>query len=223
MGGADNQPDDGLGQPKPSTADEVVRRGQEALRRLDQSYNDWMDIAEALHVGRTEVMAAVHTNKPMGKRYAKAMGDWLFARGFHVIDPCTRSHLLECLEHRAEIEKSRALLTEGERLKQSHPTTVLRKWKASTVPPKPKKPSEMAKLREAVARLEEENYRMREEIKRSGGDLWNKGDRAERIRDAVLALLKPCGKDREMIGIAFQELHRLLNDLQTEMLGEEVE
>jgi hypothetical protein len=40
------------------------------------------------------------------------------------------------------------------------------------------------------------------------------------VRDAVLALLKTCGKDREMIGIVFEELHQLLKDLQTEMLGE---
>ena len=102
---ADNQPDHGLGQPKPSTTDEVVRRGQEALQRLRRSFEDWMDIAEALQVGRTAVMAAVHQNKPTGKRYAKAMTEWLPARGFHVIDACTRNNLLECLKHRAEIEK----------------------------------------------------------------------------------------------------------------------
>jgi hypothetical protein len=189
---APDPPDHGLGPPKPSATDEVVRRGQEAMERKRRSWDDWLDIAEALLVGRTEVMAAVHTNTPMGKRYANAMTEWLFARGFLVIDPCTRNHLLECLKHRAEIEKWRATLTEGERFKFNHPTTVLRKWKARTVPPdpnKPKSPSPVAKLKEAIVQLEEDNRRMRKEIERGGGDLWNKDDRAEDIGDIMLTKL----------------------------------
>jgi hypothetical protein len=73
------QPDDGLGQPNPFplTPDEVVRRGQEAMERKRRSFDDFMFIAEALEVGCTEVMRAVHTNKPTGSRYAKAMDEWL--------------------------------------------------------------------------------------------------------------------------------------------------
>src|SRR5262249_6604272 len=88
---ANNQPEDGLSCLKSSVSDEIVRRGQEALQRLRRKFDDWMDIAEALQIGRAEVMAAVHTNQPTGKRYAKAMADWLLARGFHLINEGTRN------------------------------------------------------------------------------------------------------------------------------------
>jgi hypothetical protein len=65
------QPDDGLRQLKPTTAYEIVRRTQKALQRLRRSHDDWMDIAEAVAIGRAEVMAVTHTNKPTGKRYAE--------------------------------------------------------------------------------------------------------------------------------------------------------
>jgi hypothetical protein len=109
------QHDDGLGQPNSSPTEAIIRRGQEALDRKRRGFDDWLLIAEALQVGRTEIMAAVHTNQPTGKRYEKAMAEWLFARGFHLIDKCTRNHLFECLKHRAEIAKWLAPLTEGER------------------------------------------------------------------------------------------------------------
>jgi hypothetical protein len=43
------------------------------------------------------------------------------------------------------------------------------------------------------------------------------------IRAAVLALVKTFGKDRDMIWMLFEELHQMLQDLQTKMLEEEVE
>jgi hypothetical protein len=187
------QSDDGLGWPNPSSTEEVVRRGKEALDRKRRSYDDWLLIADALQVGRAEVMAAVHTNAPQGKRYENAMAEWLFARGFHLIDKCTRNHLFECLKHRVEIAKWLAPLTEGERFNLNHPTTVLRKWKAKTVVPDPnappKKPSPTAKLKETIIRLEEENHRMSNEIARGGGDLWVPTDTAENIAGVMVANL----------------------------------
>jgi hypothetical protein len=110
-----------------------------------------------------------------------------------LIDKAARKRALECREHRAEIEKWRATLTDGDRFRFNHPDTVLRKWKAATVVPDPnavkKKPSAVAKLTESVVRLEEENHRMRNEIERGGGDLWNKDDRPEDIADIMVAKL----------------------------------
>jgi hypothetical protein len=126
---------DGLGQPNPCPAGEVARRGQKALNRKRRDFEDWQDIAAALHVGRTESMRSVHTNEAKGKCYEKAMGDWLFVHSFHLIDKCTRNHLFECHQHRQEINNWRARLTEPERFRFNHPTIVLRKWKASTVVP----------------------------------------------------------------------------------------
>jgi hypothetical protein len=178
------QPDHGLGQPNPLTTDEVVRRGQEAMERKRRSYEDWLLIAEALQVGRTEVMRTIHTNKPAGGRYEKAMAEWLFARSFHLINKCTRSHLLQCLQHRADIEKWRASLTEAERFSFNDPTTVLRKWKAKTVVPDPNAPLEtsaFAKLKETNIELQEGLHRAEREIARGGGDLWTLDDTDEDI------------------------------------------
>jgi hypothetical protein len=186
------QPDDGLCQHNPSQTDLIVRRGQETLQRLCRSYEDWIDIAEALQVGRAEVMAAVHTNQAVGRRYEKAMAEWFLAHSFHVIDKGARKRLLDCLQHRAEIEKWRATLTDGERFRFNHPDTVLRKWKAATAVPdpnKPSKPSPMAKLQAEVLRLDEDNHRMRKEIERGGGDLWSKDDRAEDIAAIMVGKL----------------------------------
>ena len=51
--------DDGLSQPNPSATDDIiVRRGQDAMERKRRSYEDWIDIGEALEVGRTDSMRA---------------------------------------------------------------------------------------------------------------------------------------------------------------------
>jgi hypothetical protein len=116
------QPDDGLCQHNPSPTSEIVRRGKEAMERRRRGFEDWMAIAEALQVGRSECMRAAQTNEPKGKRYEKIMGEWLVAHSFHVIGRGARNRLLECLQRRAAIEKWRATLTEGERLRFNHPT-----------------------------------------------------------------------------------------------------
>jgi hypothetical protein len=123
-----------MSQLNPSPTDEIVRRGQEALERRRRGFEDWMAIAEALQVGWAEVMLTVHTNQPTGRRYEIAMAKWLLAHSFHLIDKGTRSRLRECLQHRTEIDKWRASLTEAERFRFNHPDTVLKKWKAALTP-----------------------------------------------------------------------------------------
>jgi hypothetical protein len=69
------QASDGLCQHNPT--DPIVRRGKDALTRLRRGFEDWMDIANALDVGRTESMRTAHTNEPKGKRYEREMAEWL--------------------------------------------------------------------------------------------------------------------------------------------------
>jgi hypothetical protein len=195
------QPGDGLGQPNPFslTPDEVVRRGQEAMERKRRSFDDFMLIAGALEVGCTEIMRAVHTNKPIGRRYATAMDKWLFARSFHLIDKCTRSHLLECLQHLAEIAKWRATLSEAKRFSFNHPTTVLRKWKAATVVPDPNVPpktSTFAKLKDANVDLQERLHRAEREVAAGGGGLWASEDTPDTIANVMLAHLSASKAER---------------------------
>lgn len=195
-----SQTDAGLSQLNPALPDEIVRRGKEAMARLRRRYRDWMAIAEALDVGRAEVMRAVHTNLPIGSRYEKAMAEWLVANGFKEIDKGTRCRLLECLQHRVEIEIWRSRLTDTEKFCFNHPDTVLRKWKkAATSTPDSNtetKPSPVAKLKASIASLEEENHRMRREIEHGGGDLWRPTDRADDIATVLVSQLSPTKAER---------------------------
>jgi hypothetical protein len=189
----------GLSQHNPSPIAEIVRRGQQAMERKRRDYDDWLLIAEALQVGRAEVMRAAHTNEPKGKRYEKGMAEWLRAHSFDEIDKGTRERLLECLQHGKEIEIWRARLTKTERFRFNHPDTILRKWKAATGVPDPnapRKPSPVSKLKVSIAQLQEDNFRMRREIEHAGGDLWTPEDAAEDIATVMLAKLSPTKAER---------------------------
>jgi hypothetical protein len=132
---------------------------------------------------------ALHTNKIHGRRFEKAMGDWLLANGFKEINKATRSQLLECLKHKIEIQAWRARLTDSERWKFNHPDTVLRKWKASTVVPDANTPPKLTpykKLEAAHMALIEECDRYKREIARGGGDLWVKTDRPKDISKVMI-------------------------------------
>jgi hypothetical protein len=184
--------DDGLSQHNPSPDSEIVRLGQEAMARKRRAWADWLAIAAALDVGRTDLMRALHTNEARGRRFEKAMGDWLVAHGFKEIDKGTRSRLLDCLKHKVEIQTWRSRLTDSERFAFNHPDTVLRKWKAATVVPDldaPPRISPVQKLKDSVVALQEENDRMRREIDRGGGDLWNSADRP---RDIARIVIQQC-------------------------------
>jgi hypothetical protein len=188
--------DDGLSQPNPSPVSEIIRLGQEAMARKRRAWDDWLAIAEALQAGRTEVMRSLHTNEPRGRRYEKAMGEWLVANSFKEIDKGTRKRLLDCLTHKTEIAAWRARLTDGERFAFNHPDTVLRKWKAATVVPNPDAPAKISpvqKWKEAVVTLQEENDRMKREIERGGGDLFTADDRP---RDIVRVLIGKLGQTK---------------------------
>jgi hypothetical protein len=190
---------DGLSQHNPSPTSEIVRLGQEAMARKRRVYDDWLAIAEALEVSRTDVMRALHTNQAHGRRYEKAMGEWLIANGFREINKSTRSRLLECLKHKVEIQAWRSRLTDAERFKVNHPDTVLRKWKAATVVPDlhaPPRVSPVQKLKDSVVTLQEQNDRMRREIERGGGDLWNAEDRAQDIAKVIFGKLSKSKAER---------------------------
>jgi hypothetical protein len=78
---------------KPKQVEQRVQNGQEAWSRLTncQAWTDWLLVAEALDVGRTEAMQAAHTNKPEGRRYNEEYGDWLEANRFDCVNKTTRS------------------------------------------------------------------------------------------------------------------------------------
>jgi hypothetical protein len=159
--------------------DQVVVRGREAWHRLREghSWDDWLLVGEALKYGRHLAMLEAHTNEPSGARYQAVFGEWLQTTGLHEIDKATRSRLFDCLAHRTEIEAWRQTLTLNKRLKFNHPDSVWRNWQRSTVAGKAtltKRLSPIAKYKEEVARLENENYILR----RAGDDLFTAKDTA---------------------------------------------
>ena len=173
----------GFSQLNPSPVPEVVRLGQEAMERKRRGWEDWLAIAKALEAGRAEVIRSLHTNQPHGRRFETAMGEWLAANRFKEINKATRSQLLDCLNHKLEIEKWRRQLNDADRFKFNHPDTVLRKWKAATVVPDPNAP------RDALAAAIAERDRYKREYERGGGDLWAPEDRPADIADVVVRKL----------------------------------
>jgi len=142
----------------------VSRLGTEAWKRLKKTkdYNDWLKVGEALIVGREWAMNQAQTNKPEGKAYNMAFGEWMERYKIDDMDKGDRSRLFEVMAALPMIEEWRRTLTLTERLKLNHPNAVLRKWKAAwEVPDKTKaaKPG----LRESVAKLSEEVLQLKNE------------------------------------------------------------
>src|SRR5262245_37152094 len=104
--------------------DEAGRRGQRAWAQLRKSGKDWglwMQVAEALLVGRREAMALAKVNKPEGRGYNETFNQWLARYKLGDIDKAVRANLLYIAEHRSEFEEYRAQLPLSERLRMNHP------------------------------------------------------------------------------------------------------
>ena len=120
----------------PQTAEEALEEGRAAWRNLrlfDKTWNNWTAVGVALVIGRTECMREAGVNEPRGRGYNKLFSRWLRMQGFAEIDAAARSRLLDCMDHRAEIEMFRANLSLDVRLRLNHPNTVWRRWKKSHI------------------------------------------------------------------------------------------
>jgi hypothetical protein len=145
--------------------DRVSRLGSEAWKRLKKckDYNDWVKVGEAILVGREWAMNQAQTNKPEGKAYNMAFGEWLQRYKLDDMDKGDRSRLFHMMDALPQIEDWRRTITLAERLKLNHPNAILRKFKAAfevSDPSKPLKPG----LRESVAELSEENMQLKAHI-----------------------------------------------------------
>jgi hypothetical protein len=180
-------------------SDPVVRRGQEAWSRLatreKHTWEDWLAVGEALRIGRHGAMLEAGTNKPSGSRYADIFGQWLKTTNFDAIEKGTRSRLFGCLDHRDDIERWREALPLSRRLELNHPNSVWRNWSATVTDKgaaeKTTQLSPIAKLKQEVVRLEDENLQLR----RAGDDLFSARDSAADIArllaDRLLQRLSP--------------------------------
>ena len=141
--------------------DRVSRQGTEAWRRLkrEKSWGDWIKVGEALQVGRDWAMNQASTNKPEGKGYNLAFGEWLVKYKLDDMDKGDRCRLFEVIDNLPMIEQWRKTLTLNQRLSLNHPNSVLRKFKRA-IEPEQKDPTAELKptLRDSVANLSEENH-----------------------------------------------------------------
>jgi hypothetical protein len=201
---------------QPTKLDQIVSDAQAAWARLNNSHTwaDWVLVATALAAGRAEAMHMAGTNKPSGSKFKREINRWLKEKNLDAIDKTTRSRAIECFEHLADIEKWRATLSVSERLALNHPTTILRHWKRKTIAPDPnavKKVSIREKQNATIAELEEQNFRMRKEIERGGGDLWTHDDTA---KDIALVISKQFSRSK------ISDIARELAKLAREKSGE---
>ena len=148
-------------------ADDQIKRGAH--------WEDWCFVADGFAVGRMKAMRRAGTNQPVGSAYNRAFADWMAERPWAKnTDKATRNHLLWVADHRSEIEAWRAMLSQSERDKMNHPTTLRRKWDAAHRPTAAD--SKAHKKETKVEALIRENAGLWDKVKRmerDGGSLFD--------------------------------------------------
>ena len=118
------------------SADDVVTLGVAAWQRIRdhgrRNFDDWIAVARALQTGRTAVLKAAGTNRPVGSRYNLEMGRWLVDHQLDDINNQERYRALLILENLAAIEAWRAGLDAAQRRTLNHPGSVWAHWRRST-------------------------------------------------------------------------------------------
>jgi hypothetical protein len=103
-------------------------------------------------------MQIASTNRPEGKGYVTAFGEWLTRYRVDDMDKSDRAKLLQLMEERPAVEEWRATLPAPERRSLNHPVIVWRKWTAATRVKKRKPRAGAVSAAEhgrALARIEE--------------------------------------------------------------------
>jgi hypothetical protein len=173
----------------------AIRHGREAWGRLraGSTWSDWVAVGEAHVIGRATATRDGHTNKHTGRAYNAAFSAWQKKYGFQGLDKGDRKRLFDVMDHLKEINGWLEKLPDKERGRLNHPSSVWRRWKAATAEPKEKKPSANQKLKDALIAVIDERDRMKREIERGGGDLW---DVTDRPRDIARVIFDKLGKTK---------------------------
>jgi hypothetical protein len=103
-------------------------------------WSEWMIIGEGMVEGRNWAIRQAGSNGPEGKGYNLAFAEWLTRYKVDDMDKSDRAKLLQLMEERPAVEAWRADLPDEERLNLNNPTSVWRKWNATTRVKKPKSP-----------------------------------------------------------------------------------
>ena len=111
-----------------TAAGKAWKRVKSASKRM---WSDWtMAIGPGLIKARTQAMFMAEVNEPEGKGYNMAMSDLLKRYELDDMDAGTRSHMLQIMEHLADVETWRA--KQKDPLALNHPTSVWRGFQRSS-------------------------------------------------------------------------------------------
>jgi hypothetical protein len=172
---------------------DIVRQAVEALDAIDRTFDHWLVTGEAFERGRQSAMREARTNVPKGRGYNEAYSPWMKrneAGKLATIDQAVRFRLGKIIEHRSEVLAWRQTLTSNQRREWSHPTTVWRRFEAANVvrtdDDGEKKPSQVAQLKESLAKALDDNARLTEQLKRDGSLFDLKRDSAEAIAEVLV-------------------------------------
>jgi len=123
--------------------DDPIQAGQDAWARLKEhrTWADWKLLGMAIAIGRAEAMHKALTNKPTGRRYNYAFGEFLRDYGFADIQKNARVRLLQCIEHITAVEAFLETLELHERLRLNHPVIIWNRFKREIKKPEPEPPT----------------------------------------------------------------------------------
>jgi hypothetical protein len=110
---------------------------QRLKRRQRASWHDWLCIARALAVGRSTVLQAAGTSRPVGSRYNLALARWLIDNGLEDITAAERYRALLVLDNLPAITAWRDGLDEKSRRRFNHPAAIWHAWQRSLKPQQP--------------------------------------------------------------------------------------
>jgi hypothetical protein len=117
-------------------ADDTISEGVAAWSRIREcsrkSFDDWIAVAQALAVGRSQAMQEARANRPIGTSYVRAFGSWKRDCGFSDISPQETYRGLQVLEHLSEIRQWRDSLPESHRRRMNSPSACWHSWKRAT-------------------------------------------------------------------------------------------
>jgi hypothetical protein len=176
--------------------DEIGNAMRKAWSRVKNAqsklWSEWMIIGEGLLEGRRWAMAQAGVNKPEGKGYVVAMGEWLVRYKVDDMDKGDRAKLLQLMEERPAVEEWRASLTDHERRNLNNPVVIWRKWTAMTrvrkPRPHPTSSKEMARAQRTIDQLQARNEELQEEVANGSDETLQQEVAALRARVAELEL-----------------------------------
>jgi hypothetical protein len=166
--------------PSPQERARTMILAREAWRRLTrhQTFQDWLQVGEALVVGRREVLALPEVRGPRGKKYSQAFSKWLDENNLRWMDEARtkemdakdRAALLKLMESQEKVMAWREGLSASNRLRLNHPRAVLQKWARTQVPQQMTQPRRQT-VRAMVAELQEEVDSLKRAIHEEGSKI----------------------------------------------------